>query len=68
LVGCTVVDKATGRLLGQVEGFEHYGGPPLMTLTVEARPVLITFVNSLCQVDLAARTIRMDIPEGLLDL
>jgi 16S rRNA processing protein RimM len=68
LVGCTVVDNATGRPLGQVEGFEHYGGPPLMALTVDARPVLVPFVNSLCQVDLAARTIRVDVPEGLLDL
>jgi ribosomal 30S subunit maturation factor RimM len=39
-----------------------------MELTVDARPVLIPFVNSLCQVDLTARTIRVDVPEGLLDL
>jgi 16S rRNA processing protein RimM len=68
LVGCTVIDNATGRQLGQVEGFERYGGPPLMALTIEARPVLVPFVKSLCEVDLAARTIRMDVPEGLLDL
>ncbi len=68
LVGCTVVDNATGRPLGPVEGFEHYGGPPLMALTVDARPVLVPFVNSLSRVDLAARTIRVDVPEGLLDL
>jgi 16S rRNA processing protein RimM len=68
LVGCTVVDKATGRHLGPVEGFEYYGGPPLMALTVDHRPVLVPFVNSLCQVDLAARIILVDVPEGLLDL
>jgi 16S rRNA processing protein RimM len=68
LLGCTLIDNATGRSLGPVEGFEHYGGPPLMALTVDARPVLVPFVNSLCQVDLAARTIRVDVPEGLLDL
>jgi 16S rRNA processing protein RimM len=68
LVGCTIVENATGRPLGQVEGFEHYGGPPLMALTVDTRPVLVPFVNSLCQVDLRARTIRVDVPEGLLDL
>jgi 16S rRNA processing protein RimM len=68
LIGCSVIDNATGRLLGQLEGLEYYGGPPLMELTVDARPVLIPFVNSLCQVDLTARTIRVDVPEGLLDL
>ena len=68
LIGCTVVDKATGRPLGPVEGFEYYGGPPLMELSLGARPALIPFVKSLCQVDLAARTIHVDVPEGLLDL
>jgi len=68
LIGCQVVDKATGRSLGEVEGFEHYGGAPLIALTVDRRPVLVPFVNSLCQVDLAARTIVVDVPEGLLDL
>jgi len=68
LVGCTVVDKATGRPLGQVEGFEHYGGAPLIKLTLDGRPLLVPFVNSLCQVDLAARTILVDVPGGLLDL
>jgi 16S rRNA processing protein RimM len=68
LLGCAVIDKATGCRLGPVEGFEHYGGAPLIRLTVEAREVLIPFVNSLCQVDLAAREIRVDLPEGLLAL
>jgi len=68
LVGCTVVDKATGRSLGEVEGFEHYGGAPLIKLTLDGRSLLVPFVNSLCQVDLAARTIVVDVPDGLLDL
>jgi len=29
---------------------------------------LIPFVKSLAHVDLAARTIRLDVPDGLLDL
>ena len=68
LIGCLVADKATGKALGKVEGFEYYGGPPLMELTVNDRSVLVPFVKSLCQVDLAARIIRVDVPEGLLDL
>lgn len=68
LVGCSLIDNATGRTLGQVEGFERYGGPPLMELTLDARPVLVPFVNRLCQVDLAARTIRVNVPDGLLGL
>jgi 16S rRNA processing protein RimM len=68
LIGCSVVNRASGKALGQVEGFAYYGGPPLMELTVANRPVLVPFVNSLCQVDLAARTICVEIPEGLLEL
>jgi ribosomal 30S subunit maturation factor RimM len=50
-------------------GWQQYGGPPLMELTVEGREVLIPFVSSICRrVDLAARNITVDLPEGLLDL
>jgi len=68
LIGCAVIDRMTGQTLGRVEGFERYGGPPLMELTMAERKLLIPFVKSLVQVDLAARTIRLDVPEGLLDL
>jgi 16S rRNA processing protein RimM len=68
LIGCSVLDRATGKALGQVEGFQYYGGPPLIEVKIADRLVLIPFVKSLCQVDLAARTICVEIPEGLLDL
>jgi 16S rRNA processing protein RimM len=68
LVGCAVIDRATGCRLGVVDGWRHYGGAPLMALSVGAREVLVPFVNSLCQVDLMAREIRVDLPEGLLGL
>ena len=68
LIGCVVIDRLTGQTLGRVEGFERYGGPPLMELAVAKRKVLVPFVKSLAQVDLGARTIRLDVPEGLLDL
>jgi 16S rRNA processing protein RimM len=68
LIGCSVFDRATGERLGQVESWQQYGGPPLMEVIVKGREVLIPFVGALCQVDLEARTIRVDLPDGLLDL
>jgi 16S rRNA processing protein RimM len=68
LVGCQVFDRATGELLGTVAGWQQYGGPPLMEVTVRGREVLIPFVQALCDVDLGQRSVRVDLPEGLLDL
>jgi 16S rRNA processing protein RimM len=68
LVGCEVFDRATGERLGTVEGWQQYGGPPLMEVTIQGREVLIPFVKALCDVDLGQGTIRVDLPEGLLDL
>lgn len=69
LVGCAVTDAATGKCLGSIVGWQQHGGPPLMELAVDGREVLIPFVSSICrQVDLAARTLIVDLPEGLLDL
>jgi 16S rRNA processing protein RimM len=68
LVGCVVADAATGKCLGPLVGWQQYGGPPLMEVSVEGREVLIPFVSSICRhVDLAARTITVDLPEGLLN-
>lgn len=68
LIGCQVVDRDNGRPVGVVEGFEQYGGPPLMEVTLNGREILIPFVASESQVDLGARVIRLSLPEGLLDL
>ncbi len=69
LVGCTVTEAATGKHLGVVAGWQQYGGPPLMEVSVDGREVLIPFVGSICRhIDLAARTITVEVPEGLLDL
>jgi len=68
LIGCEVVDRSTGRSIGVVEGWQQYGGPPLMEVTVDGREALIPFVGAECQIDLGARVIRMSLPEGLLDL
>ncbi|MGA7413877.1 MAG: ribosome maturation factor RimM [Bryobacteraceae bacterium] len=74
LMGCQVVDGASGQLIGSVSGWQHYGGPALMEVkrTAEAkagREVLVPFVPAICRkVDVAARTIEVDLPVGLLDL
>ncbi len=68
LIGCEVVDRNNGRPVGVVEGWQQYGGPPLMEVTFEGRELLIPFLSSECQVDLGARVIRMSVPEGLLEL
>lgn len=74
LVGCVLVDAATGAELGRLEGWQAcagrmQAGPRLMQLHVAGREVLIPFVPAICrEIDLAARTIRVALPEGLLDL
>jgi 16S rRNA processing protein RimM len=69
LLGCQVVEKGTGEILGIVEGWQQYGGPPLLEVKREGREVLIPFVSAICQdIDLVSRVIRVEMPEGLLDL
>jgi 16S rRNA processing protein RimM len=69
LVGFNVTDATTGKWLGDVAGWQQYGGPPLMEVSVDGREVLIPFVSSMCRhIDLAARIITVELPEGLLDL
>jgi 16S rRNA processing protein RimM len=68
LIGCTVINAKSGERVGLVEGWQEYGGPPLMEVSENGRERLIPFVGQSCEVDLAARTIRAELPEGLLDL
>ncbi len=69
LIGCTLIDAETGSPLGVVESLEQYGGPPLMQVRSGAREVLIPFVPAICRgVDLGAKAITVDLPEGLLEL
>ncbi|MBV8807501.1 MAG: 16S rRNA processing protein RimM [Acidobacteriaceae bacterium] len=68
LIGCRVIDAASGECVGIVEGWQQYGGPPLMEVGAKGREHLIPFVGAKCEVDLVARTIRTDLPQGLLEL
>ena len=69
LIGCEVVD-GQGTRLGTVEAWQEYGGPSLLEIrTTDGREVLIPFAKSICKaIDLSAKRIVVDLPEGLLDL
>jgi 16S rRNA processing protein RimM len=66
LVGCEVVD-AKGRSLGVVSDFQETGGAPLLEVkTPDGRELLIPFAKSICtQIDVQARRIQVQLPEGL---
>jgi 16S rRNA processing protein RimM len=80
LVGSRVVHLASarveseepesGELIGVVEAIEEFGGPPLLRVrAADGREILIPFARSICkQVDVASKTIGVELPEGLLDL
>ena len=67
LIGCSVVGN---QPIGTVTGIEEYGGPPLLKVAaVDGREILIPFARAICrEIDVAARVIRVELPEGLLDL
>jgi 16S rRNA processing protein RimM len=67
LVGCELRDRLTGRLIGKVTGWEEFGGPAL--LEIDNGRMLVPFVNAICpEIDLEARVIRTDLPEGLEEI
>jgi 16S rRNA processing protein RimM len=69
LVGCQVIDRQSESSLGTVSGFQQYGGPALLEVQSGDRELLIPFVEAICPVvDLAARTVVVDPPDGLLEL
>jgi 16S rRNA processing protein RimM len=66
LVGCRVVGD---REVGVVMEVEEYGGAPLLKVeAADGREVLIPFARSICrEIDVASKTIRVELPEGLLE-
>jgi 16S rRNA processing protein RimM len=63
------VEKGTGKVLGLIAGWQQYGGPPLLEVKREGGEILIPFVSAICQdIDLNARLVRVELPEGLLEL
>lgn len=65
LIGCQVVGVGP---VGVVKAVEDYGAAPLLNVeTPDGREVLIPFVRSICrEIDVAGKTIRVELPEGLV--
>jgi 16S rRNA processing protein RimM len=78
LIGCTLVDlagagKSGGRPaeVGVIEGVDRESGPValLVVRSASGGEVLIPFAKSyLRRIDLEARRVEMEMPEGLVDL
>ena len=67
LVGCRMVDHRTGKPVGTVTGWQELGGPTV--LEVNEGEILVPFAAEMLRnIDLEAKEIRVDLPEGLLDL
>lgn len=67
LLGCRVVDRAAGEL-GEVVDLVEDGGGLLLVVEGEGRRVPVPFVERfLARVDVAAREIEVDLPEGLIE-
>jgi len=72
LVGCEVEDARSSRVIGRVTGWQEFDSP-FVTLEVTpdagGEPLLVPYVKAICiEVDTPARRIRIEPPEGLLDL
>lgn len=67
LVGCELWNGAAKT--GVVRGIEDFGGGPLLEVRLnDGRDVLVPFARSICkQIDVGAKTIRAELPEGLLE-
>lgn len=65
LIGCDVVERATGQSLGRVSAWLDGGGAGLLVVG----DLLIPFARKICvEIDPAARRIAVELPEGLKDL
>lgn len=68
LVGC-VVEAADGASIGRVERVEGGAGVSRLVVSGRSGEILIPFAADICvDIDVAAGRIRIDPPEGLLDL
>jgi len=65
LIGCEVIERETGQSLGHVTGWSDGGASGLL----EVGDLWIPFARSICvAIDIAARRIEVELPEGLKDL
>ncbi|HLH15978.1 MAG TPA: ribosome maturation factor RimM [Bryobacteraceae bacterium] len=65
LIGCEVIERATGETLGRVSRWEDAGGAGLLVVG----DLLIPFAREICvAIDPAARRIAVELPPGLKEL
>jgi len=68
LAGCEVV-TITGARIGRVDRVELATGTPVLVVDSPRGEVLVPLAESICtRVDVAAKVIEIDPPEGLIDL
>lgn len=72
LIGCEVREKS-GAAIGRVRGVQIHGdeirGTPLLEIDSPQGEILIPLAQEICiEIDIAARRIEVNPPEGLLDL
>ena len=68
LIGCSVID-GHGKMTGRVKDVLSAGSGDLLVVEGEGKEILIPFHESIClEVDVPGKRIRIDPPEGLLDL
>jgi 16S rRNA processing protein RimM len=68
LIGCAVIDRQ-GKMTGRVKDVLSTGPGDLLVVERQGKEILIPFHESVCiEVDVPGKRIRIDPPEGLLDL
>ena len=68
LIGCSVIDRH-GEMAGRVRDVLSAGSGEVLVVEREGKEILIPFHESICiEVDVPGRRIRIDPPDGLLDL
>ena len=68
LAGCQV-ETVDGRAVGAVRELMRTGGTEILVVDGDGRELLIPFAESICtEVDVRAKVIKIDPPEGLLEL
>lgn len=69
LIGCEVVERQTGNVLGTVRELQEFGGPGLLAVQGPEGELLVPFARSICvDIDITGRRIMVDLPEGLKEL
>ncbi|MBN8731435.1 MAG: 16S rRNA processing protein RimM [Acidobacteria bacterium] len=69
LIGCDVIDDATGQLYGEVDDWQETGLQTLLEVNSPAVQLLIPLVPAICiAIRPADRLIRVTLPEGLAQL